>query len=138
MNSGDRPALKSVISRGWRKRCPHCARGSLFEKGVRLRDECLVCGIRFLRNQGDHWAFLLIVDRAIFILPLIVIIYLGLLPAGDWMKVVFFASVMGLFIATTGRRYGICVGLDYLSRYFWGDPDEVFPAIPEADGVMEQ
>ena len=130
MQPNKRPSIRTLLARGWRKRCPHCGRGELFVKGVRLRERCEVCGIRFLRNQGDHWAFLLIVDRAAFILPLIAIIYFDLLPEAGWMLLVFVVIILAIFIVTTGRRYGICIGLDYLSRYYWGDPDEVFPSVP--------
>ena len=79
----------------------------------------------FFTQPGRSLAFLLFVDRAVFILPLIVIIYFGWLPEKDWMMVLFFAGAMGLFISTTSRRYGLCIALDYLSRFFWGDHDEM-------------
>ncbi len=114
--------MLTLIRRGWTKKCPHCGIGPLFVKGIDLFDNCSNCGIQYLRNRGDYWGFLIVIDRALFILPLIVIIYFGWLPKTDWTIALFFVSVMGAFVATASRRYGLCVGMDYLSRYFWGDP----------------
>ncbi len=90
-------------------------------KGMELHDNCPNCGIQYLRNRGDYWGFLIVIDRAIFILPLIVIIYFDLLPKSDWTIALSFVAVMGGFIITASRRYGLCVGLDYLARYLWGE-----------------
>ena len=116
----DQPALKTILKRGWRKKCPQCGQGALFKKGIDLYDNCANCDLQYLRNRGDYWGFLLVIDRAMFVLPLIVIIYLDLLPRTDWTIALFFVGVMGLFIATSSRRYGLCVGLDFFSRRYWG------------------
>ena len=38
--------------RAWRKRCPQCGEGALFEGYARLKKECGTCGLVFRREQG--------------------------------------------------------------------------------------
>jgi uncharacterized protein (DUF983 family) len=38
--------------RAWRRRCPQCGEGSLFESYARLRKQCDGCGLVFRREQG--------------------------------------------------------------------------------------
>ena len=61
--------------RGCRKKCPQCGQGALFRRWITLHDHCSVCGLKYLENQGDLWGYLLLIDRGLFILPLIVMIY---------------------------------------------------------------
>lgn len=116
MNEQTQPSIATVIRRGWARRCPNCGEGALFVKGIEVHDNCSNCGIQYLKNRGDYWGFLLVIDRAIFILPLIIIIYFDLLPERDWTIALFFVSVMAGFIATASRRYGLCIGLNYLTN----------------------
>lgn len=88
----------------------------LFERWNRVRPRCSECGLRYLLNEGDPWVFLLVLDRAVFIFPPIVIIYFGLLSASVVATVVAFALLIGALVYTTPHRYGICVALDWLTR----------------------
>jgi uncharacterized protein (DUF983 family) len=38
--------------RAWRRRCPQCGEGGLFEGYARLRMQCESCGLVFRREQG--------------------------------------------------------------------------------------
>jgi uncharacterized protein (DUF983 family) len=38
--------------RAWRKCCPQCGEGALFEGYARLNKECAACGLVFRREQG--------------------------------------------------------------------------------------
>lgn len=126
-----RVPLHAVLGRGLRRRCPHCGRGALFEKRVTLHTRCDRCGLRFLRNQGDPWAFLLITDRLFFLIPPIAALFFGWLPRDVPSLLILFGGLAGLFIATMPNRYGLCVALDYLTRRHWGDPADVLPPVTE-------
>jgi uncharacterized protein (DUF983 family) len=123
--------LRVVIGRGLRRRCPHCGRGALFEKGVTLHARCAWCGLHYLRNQGDPWAFLMITDRLFFLIPPIAALFFGWLPRDVPSLLVLFGGLAVLFVATMPNRYGLCVALDYLTRRHWGDASDVLPPIPE-------
>jgi uncharacterized protein (DUF983 family) len=38
--------------RAWRKRCPQCGEGALFEGYARLKKQCDACGLVYRREQG--------------------------------------------------------------------------------------
>lgn len=113
--------LWQAVANGWRRRCPRCGEGDLFERRTRIHDVCAVCGLKFLQNQGDAWFFLLIVDRLAFVLPLVAGLYFGLRrwPLGLFLAVA--GVVIVLVVVTTRNRYGLCLGLDFWTRRRWGD-----------------
>ena len=114
---GTPPKTRSqYLLNGLRRRCPHCGREPLFRRWNRVRDGCNACGLRYLINPGDPWAFLLVIDRGALILPPIALIYFGLLPRDPVMIVALFAAFIAVVIYTTPHRYGICIALDVLTR----------------------
>ena len=119
------------LRRGLRRRCPHCGRGRLFVKWIELRERCAVCGLRYLRNQGDVWGFLVFVDRGCYLFPLLVAVYFGFFGGRVWLSVAIFGLVALVFVATTPHRYGLCVALDYLTRRRWPDPADPLPPHPD-------
>lgn len=121
------PGLGTILGRGLRKRCPHCGEGSMFRRWTRLRSHCPACGIRLLRNQGDAWGFLLLVDRGAFIFPVVVALYFGVHLWSPALFVLLGVAVAGTFVAVTPNRYGACVALDYFTRTVVDDPDDELP-----------
>jgi uncharacterized protein (DUF983 family) len=115
------PHLRTVLGRGLRRRCPQCGEGRVFRGWVKLHDHCSECGLQYLPDQGDLWAYLVVVDRALFIFPLIVLIYFRLyIPSSFWLSVLGIGLLTG-FIYTLPHRNGMALGLDYLVRRKWGD-----------------
>ena len=115
------PKLRTVLGRGLRRKCPRCGEGELFQKWITLHDRCPVCDLQYLQNQGDLWGYLLLVDRALFIFPLIVVVYFRVYnPYSIW----FYGFVGGLIaglLLTLPHRNGMSVGLDY----FWRTRDKL-------------
>jgi uncharacterized protein (DUF983 family) len=69
-----RPAI--VLRRGFRRRCPRCGVGPLFERWIKTYSRCSACKLLFQRDHGDIWIFVILLDR----LPIglgIVLIYFG-------------------------------------------------------------
>ncbi len=81
-----------------------------------LADTCEACGVRYLLDQGDPWVFLLLLDRALFVFPPIVLIYFGWLPASVALRVLEFLALIAVLVVTTPHRYALAVALDYLTR----------------------
>jgi len=115
------PTLKTVLGRGLRRRCPQCGEGRIFQGWLKVRDHCEVCGLRLLRDQGDLWAYLVAVDRALFIFPLIVMIYFRLYNPHSVWYYVFCAVLVAGFLYTLPHRNGMSLGVDYLIRRKHGD-----------------
>ncbi len=47
-----RPRL-SALGRGWRKRCPRCANGGLFDGYLKVRTHCAVCNLALHHHRAD-------------------------------------------------------------------------------------
>lgn len=42
-----------AITRGWRRRCPHCGNGPLMQSYLKVRDSCPVCGEVYSHHRAD-------------------------------------------------------------------------------------
>lgn len=115
------PKLKTVLWRGMHRRCPQCGQGRVFKSWLKLRDRCEVCGLQLLNNQGDLWVYLVAVDRALFIFPLVIMIYFRLYnPYSIWYYAFSIALLVG-FLYTLPHRNAMGLGVDYLIRRKHGD-----------------
>jgi uncharacterized protein (DUF983 family) len=114
--TSERPAIRTALLRGWRRQCPRCGRGAIFKKWLSVNEQCAECGWKFLRDQGDLWGYLLLVDRALFIFPIIVVLFFGLYDPNSVWYYVFLLGVVALLIGTMPNRNGLCIGLDYIIR----------------------
>lgn len=125
MRASRSKSIGTALRRGLRKRCPHCGEGRLFS-GWSYRERCSVCGLVFVRNPGDTWAFVIFGDR-LPIGAMIVLIYFGVVRShrvvGLTMMVVL--AVVGVW--TTPNRWGAGIALHYLSRVYWPDPADPLP-----------
>ena len=85
----------------------------LFLSHFKMTKACNNCGIDLIENNGDNWFFLLIIDRALFIFPIVGAFYFQIHP-----KMINSLSIFPLilFIIITPFRLGICLGFDYYFR----------------------
>jgi uncharacterized protein (DUF983 family) len=110
------PPLKTLLARGARKRCPQCGEGLLFKRLNIMHERCAVCGLQYLEDQGDLFGYLFVLDRVLFVVPLIGMVFLRLwVPNATWFYVVW-ALVMLAVVFTLPQRTGISVAVDYLMR----------------------
>lgn len=115
------PKLRTILHRGCRRRCPQCGGGPVYEKFLRMHERCAHCGLKFLHDQGDLWVYIIVVDRLVFILPLIGMLYFQFYnPYSVWF-VLFAVALLGTLFYTVPHRNAICLGLDYWVRHKWGD-----------------
>ena len=91
-------------------RCPRCTSKTLFYNLFRLNEDCMNCGLKFSSNESGSWFFLLLIDRALFIFPMVIMIYFEL-PQ----QIFIIASILifSLFIILSSFRLGFCFALDY-------------------------
>jgi uncharacterized protein (DUF983 family) len=119
----------STLKNGLRRKCPHCGQARLLEGWVTVRRECPICGLVYERNTGDTWAFWIIGDR-IPIGAAIAVLYVGFRPHTWLQAVVFGGALTTALIGTIPHRRGFVIALDYLSRRWWPDSDDVLPCDP--------
>lgn len=61
----DRP-LMPALGRGWRRRCPSCGGGPMFEGYLKVRRACASCGEELFHHRADDipaWGVLVIVCK---------------------------------------------------------------------------
>jgi uncharacterized protein (DUF983 family) len=110
------PPLMTLLLRGARKRCPQCGEGRLFKRLNIMHEHCAVCGLKYLEDQGDLFGYLFVLDRAIFILPLIAMVFLRLyVPSSSWFYVLWVVLMVAL-VFTLPQRTGMSIAIDYMFR----------------------
>lgn len=119
-DASEAPGLAAIVLRGAKRRCARCGQGPLYQRWIKLHDNCPECGLRYLENQGDPWFFQVLIDRALFVLPIIAALFFGLHRSHLVLFVVLCAANVAIFFWTTPHRYGICVALDYYYRLRFG------------------
>lgn len=108
--------LRTLLARGWRKRCPRCGEGRLFKRLNVMHERCAVCGLRFLEDQGDLFGYLFVLDRVLFLVPLIGMVFLRVwIPTATWFYLVWAVAMLAL-VATLPQRTGMSIAVDYLLR----------------------
>src|SRR5205809_4831650 len=104
MQDASKPRLWTVVSRGWRSRCPRCGQGALFRRWLEVNESCSSCGLVYQRNHGDTWMFMIMTDR----IPLlfgIAALYFGFV-ATTWVgtTILFFSVAIPLFVTLRPRQ----------------------------------
>jgi len=117
--------IRTALGRGLRKRCPHCGKGRLFSGWSHL-ERCEFCGLVFVRNPGDTWAFTVIGDR-LPIAGMIVLIYFGVVRSRPVLGPILLIAFLALLLWTAPNRWGVGIALHYLSRVYWPDPTDPLP-----------
>ena len=127
--------IRRAVGRGLRKRCPHCGEGRLYSGWFQL-ERCPVCGLVYVRNPGDTWAFTIIGDR-LPIAGIIALIYFGVGRTHPGLGLTLIVMVAAVWLWTTHHRWGAGIALHYLSRVYWPDPADPIPP-PFAIGPAEK
>jgi uncharacterized protein (DUF983 family) len=110
------PSTKTVMMRGIRGRCPRCGEGKLFRRYNIMIERCDACGLKYLQDQGDLFGYLFLIDRALFVAPLIVMIYFrAYVPNQNWFYGLCVVMLFALFY-TLPHRTGMSLALEYLFR----------------------
>jgi uncharacterized protein (DUF983 family) len=118
----------TALWRGLRKRCPHCGEGRMFA-GWSQRERCATCGLVFVRNPGDIWAFTIIGDR-VPIGVMIVLLYFGIVRSRPVLGMTILVLLLALLLWTAPNRWGVGIALHYLSRVIWPEPADPIPPPP--------
>jgi uncharacterized protein (DUF983 family) len=110
------PEFKTLLWRGCRKKCPQCGQGPLYQRWLKLHEHCPVCGLQYLANQGDLFGTLLFLDRVLFLIPLVVLIYFRLWHPNQLVFFVFAGVMLFLLVFTMPHRNGAGLAIDYWVR----------------------
>jgi len=76
-------------------------------------DRCDVCGLKYLEDQGDLFGYLFLLDRGLFIFPLVAMIYFrSYVPNQNWFYLLCLVMLFTLFY-TLPHRTGMSLSLEY-------------------------
>ena len=71
-------------------------------------------------GKAGLWPFLLVIDRAAFVFPLVVVLYFRLHLISPRLFVAGGVALVVFFLLTTPNRYGVSVALVYWARWRFG------------------
>jgi|TARA_Y100000031_G_scaffold34201_1_gene38262 uncharacterized protein (DUF983 family) len=93
--------------------CPKCGHGSIVQSRIAIKERCDSCRLKFIDQSGDGRAFLLFLDRALFIFPIVVCFYFGInIKAVIGLCIVLLCT----FIWLTTQRLGVSLAIEYWIR----------------------
>ena len=88
---------------------------------MRLHEHCPVCGLKYLESQGDLLGPLVFLDRLLFLIPLVVLVYFGLWRSRLIWLLLLGGTVLFALIYTMPNRNGVSLAMDYWLRRKEGD-----------------
>ncbi|MEM8755256.1 MAG: DUF983 domain-containing protein [Pseudomonadota bacterium] len=64
--SPEKRDLGPALRKGWRRRCPHCGGGALFDGYLKVADGCDICGLELHHHRADDapaWLTMIVVGH---------------------------------------------------------------------------
>lgn len=122
----DRP-LKPAALRGWRRRCPACGEGKLFDGYLKVRDRCANCGEDLTHARADDGpAYLTILIVGHLMAPLIMWAFVAWRPDPVVLATVFSIGCIAASLYLLPRLKGAIVGYQWAKRmHGFGSPPPV-------------
>ncbi len=112
----DRP-IGPAMRRGWRRRCPHCGAGPMFNGYLTVRDQCAVCGEAFRHHRADDGpAYLTILIVGHVMAPLLLWSFFRWQPDPLVMSAVFSVGTVALSLFLLPRLKGMLVAIQWAKR----------------------
>ena len=108
----DSISLPQALWRGFAMKCPHCGRGHLFGRFLKVADHCEVCGEDFTPQRADDFpAYLVIVVVGHIVVPALLSVEMTYAPPAwlqllIWLPVTLF-SALALLQPTKGAIVGL-------------------------------
>ena len=112
----ERP-VKPAMLRGWRRRCPNCGKGKLFQGYLTVRDGCSVCGQAFHHHRADDGpAYLTILIVGHLMAPALLFTFVKWRPDPITMIIGLTVGTVGLSLFLLPRLKGALIGLQWANR----------------------
>ncbi len=110
-------ALRPALLRGWRKRCPGCGQGALFDRFLHVADTCPACGEALHHHRADDgpaYLTLLVTGK------LVMAVYMPVFLATQWppwvMLAIFWTLAIVVSLSLLPRFKGAIVALQWARR----------------------
>ena len=114
--AGERPA-KPAMWRGFRRKCPNCGEGHMFDGYLKVADKCPVCHESLSGHRADDGpAYLTILIVGHLMAPLILIVFEKFRPEPMVLATLFTVGCVGLSLYLLPRLKGVVVGIQWAKR----------------------
>jgi uncharacterized protein (DUF983 family) len=111
-----RPA-KPALLRGWRRRCPNCGIGGLFDGYLKVRDACGTCGQELHHHRADDGpAYLTILVVGHLMAPMLHLTFSHFEPNPLYVAIGFSVLCGGLSLYLLPRMKGAVVAIQWAKR----------------------
>ncbi len=117
-----RPTARVAIFRGFRRRCPACGCGRLFDAWYTTRDQCDACALDFQAHDGQTWAFMYLSTAGLTGLFVAVMLLVRPEDLFAGRLVLFVAAVLAI-VASLPIRKGMAIAVEYLVSRSWDADD---------------
>ena len=112
----DRPTKTAMLD-GFRRRCPNCHEGALFDGYLKVTDRCPNCGEELMHHRADDGpAYLTILIVGHLMAPLIHIVFVQFRPDPWVMAAIFCTGCVALSLYLLPRMKGLVVGIQWAKR----------------------
>jgi uncharacterized protein (DUF983 family) len=112
----ERP-MRPAMLRGWRRRCPACGTGALFDGYLRVRDHCPDCGAAMHHQRADDGpAYLTIVIVGKLMITAVYWAFITWRPDPLVLAVGFSVGSVALSLWMLPRLKGVMVGIQWSRR----------------------
>lgn len=125
----ERPAKEAMIL-GWKRLCPNCGAGPIFDGYLTVRDTCPACGEELHHQRADDGpAYLTILIAGHIMAPMVLIVFEYFQPDPFVMSAGFSVIFVALALYLLPRLKGGMIGLQWAKRMhgFGQAPDEPTP-----------
>ena len=114
--SAEKP-LKPALWAGWRRKCPNCGEGHLFNGYLTVKDSCDVCGEDFTPQRADDGpAYLTILLVGHIMAPLLILAFEVFRPNPWVLALSFSAGTVALSLYLLPRLKGGLIGFQWAKR----------------------
>lgn len=110
-------ALRPALLRGWRRRCPNCGQGALFDRFLHVADTCPDCGEALHHHRADDgpaYLTLLVTGK------LVMAVYMPVFLTTQWsplvMLAIFWTMAIVVSLYLLPRFKGAIVALQWARR----------------------
>lgn len=111
---------KRAMWRGFRRKCPQCGQGSIFEGYLKVRKSCPVCREDLSHQRADDGpAYLTILIVGHLMAPLLHIVFVNFRPEPLVLLTIFAVGCVSLSLYLLPRLKGLIVGFQW-ARFMHG------------------
>ncbi|KAA9005710.1 DUF983 domain-containing protein [Histidinibacterium aquaticum] len=112
----DRPASPAMW-RGFRRKCPNCGQGPMFETYLKVSDSCPVCAEELRHHRADDGpAYLTILVVGHLMAPVIHVLFTQFRPDPLVMATILTVGCVALSLYLLPRLKGLVVGIQWAKR----------------------